>query len=1002
VPKLLATCVGRCFVLLICFCGSATQLISAAPTYFIRNWEVGAGLPENNVTSVLQSRDGYIWLGTRNGLVRFDGVRFTSFDFGNTPEMHSPHVTALCEDANGVLWIGHETGELTRYENGHFQEVPVKIEWRGSKVLAIAPDSSGDLWLLNKFGDLARLRDGTVIAVPAGVTKHLVSLVRNPQGGVWVRLDSDIFLLEKGTLKKVADDAGRTNRFVQGICASRDGGLWVVVENVLRKWKDGAWLDSGKQSMLPWAVFHTMIETSDGKIAAGTSEQGLQLTVPGLWVSQFNHTNGLGSDWVTSLCEDREGNIWTGTANGGLAVLRSAKVTTLSPPDSWQGRAVLSVAAGGDGSIWVGTEGAGLYQYSANDWIKFDSTVGLLHRYIWSVALDEQSRVWAGSWGDGVFIQNGKRFELASGQEKFPISVTALCRLRNGDMCVGTGNGLLHYHAGKTVWLARKPQIVSPDVRSIAEGADGRIWFGMSGGGLGCYEATGNVRQFRRNDGLGSDFVQCLRIEPDGTLWIGTFGAGLNRFKNGKFASVTSRQGLANDVICDIQEDDGGFLWVSSHGGISRVSKADLNRCADDPAANLTCITYGLSDGMPTIESSGGFQPASCRTPDGRLWFPTSKGLVAIDPHDLRTNSLQPPVLIEQMRVDGREIPRARSGEQLRIPPGPHRLDIEYTALSFVAPERVRFKSWLVGLERDWVDAGNHRAANYNYVPPGDYTFRVAACNNDGVWNETGAQVAFTVLPFFWQTVWFRFLVVIGAVGAGGALVWYVTRQRMRHKLEKLERQRAIELERARIANDIHDDLGSHLTRITMLSETARSEVHEANLAHNGLSQIYDTACELTLAMDEIVWAVNPRHDTLEGLTVYLEKFAFDFLEPANIRCRLDFPVQLPAWWLTSEIRHNLFLAFKEALNNVVRHSRASEVSITLELDEKGFQLAIEDNGKGFDISSAGDRLAVGNGLENMRQRLQKIGGSCEIQSYPGQGARITFRVLATVKNESK
>jgi signal transduction histidine kinase len=339
-------------------------------------------------------------------------------------------------------------------------------------------------------------------------------------------------------------------------------------------------------------------------------------------------------------------------------------------------------------------------------------------------------------------------------------------------------------------------------------------------------------------------------------------------------------------------------------------------------------------------------------------------------------------------------------GGPVKVPPGRHRFEFQYTGLSFVDPEKVRFKCRLHGFETDWVDVGAERTAHYNYIPPGHYAFQVIACNNDGVWNETGASMAFSVLPYFWQTLWFRILAWTTIIAASGGLVWFETRRRMRQKLERLEWQRAVEHERARIAHDIHDDLGAHLTRISMLSESARAELENPERATADLNQIYDTARDLTRAMDEIVWAVNPRYDTLEGLAGYLEKFAQDLLAAADIRCRLDMPMEFPTWRLTADVRHNVFLAFKEALHNVVKHSAASEASIRLTAGATSFELVVEDNGRGFTAgdgkktaSEDSDRLLSGNGLENMTRRLSEIRGQCQIQSVPGQGTRITFTV---------
>jgi signal transduction histidine kinase len=525
----------------------------------------------------------------------------------------------------------------------------------------------------------------------------------------------------------------------------------------------------------------------------------------------------------------------------------------------------------------------------------------------------------------------------------------------------------------------------------------------MNGGGLGRLR-DGALKQFRKHDGLSSDFLQSLKLDADGTLWIGTSGGGLNRMRHDKFAAITHTNGLADNVICHIEEDNGGYFWMSSHNGIMRVAKTELKACADGQTNWVDCLNYGKGEGLPTLECSGGMQPAGCKTSDGRLWFPTSKGLVAIDPSDVKKNQLPPPVVIEELLVDGHPLPDLqRANSPLQIPPGRHRFEFRFTGLSFTVPEKVRFKHRLEDLESDWSEPDSKRSADYSYIAPGDYTFRVMACNNDGVWSEKQAALRFTVLPLFWQTWWFRMLYLISGGAAVAATVVFAMRRRLERKLERLEQQRALERERARIAKDIHDDLGASLTRISMLSQSARSELDQSDAASD-LDRIYDTARELTRAMDEIVWAVNPQHDTLDSLATYLGKFAQDFLAAAHIKCRLDVPMQLPTWPLTAEIRHNLFLAFKEALNNAVKHARTSEVWISLAINGMGFTLQLEDKGCGFASNAAGNgspgdpaRLSSGYGLVNMRRRLAEIGGHCEIQSTRGTGTRVALVVPVKV-----
>jgi signal transduction histidine kinase len=356
-------------------------------------------------------------------------------------------------------------------------------------------------------------------------------------------------------------------------------------------------------------------------------------------------------------------------------------------------------------------------------------------------------------------------------------------------------------------------------------------------------------------------------------------------------------------------------------------------------------------------------------------------------------------VLIEELRVNDAAV-AANKTNAVRIEPGRHRFDFDYTAISFAAPERVLFRYRLDPLEQEWIGPTKKRTVSYSHIPPGDYIFRVLACNSDGAWNQTDATLAFTVLPFFWQTLWFRIVAILFAFGIVGLVALLAARQRYRRQIELAERQRGIERERARIAQDIHDDLGSSLTRIILLSQSARGDLDSPELAASDLDRIYDTARNLTRSLDEIVWAVNPRHDTLDSLATYLGKFAQDFLGAANIRCRLDLPVSLPSWPVTAEARHNVFLAFKEALNNAVKHAQATEVRIVLALEQSAFTLTIEDNGRGFDPTAPrADKTDTEDGLKNMCKRLSEIGGSCEIKSAVNQGTRIKFHVPVATQN---
>ena len=997
-------CVG---IIAVWLCGF--HLLGAANSsvsdYSIDVWQTEQGLPQDSVTSVVQTREGYLWLGTYNGLVRFDGVRFKIFDTHNTPEFEDSRITSLFGDADGTLWIGHETGALTQLRAGKFSAVNLGNNWPGGAIFAMGTDVDGVLWMLNREGSLLSLQGAKLVAPNVGPGENVPSLAKDKNGELWLVRGSLLGSLKKGRLAPWVPRVQPDTSDVQRACASRDGGLWLMGSGRVKKLiGQETVVDRGPA---PWGqdLVTALLETKSGDLLVGTLREGLFLLSPDGTNLHFTRQNGLSHDWVLDLCEDRERNLWVGTGGGGLDALRKRKVEMIKAPDDWQGRAILSVTPSAEGGLWVGTEGAGLYRLEQGEVKPFTETNGLLNFFIWSVLEDYRHELWVGTFSGGLFVHHEGKFEFPKGLEDPTAIVFALYQDRQGVMWVGTQSGLARYSNGQCAWFTRKDGLVLPDVRVITEDVAGTIWFGMSGGGLGRLK-EGKLTQFRRPDGLTNDFVWSLLAEKDGTLWVGTFGGGLCRWRDGRFATISTREGLPNNVICHILDDGQGNFWISCYGGIFRVPKEELNRCADGQLKAVNCLVYGKAEGLSTLECSGGFQSAGCQTPDGQLWFPTIKGLAVVHPASVKINPFPPPVLIEEVMVDDQLMPLpapdlSAPAAPLQIQPGKHRFEFRYTGLSLVAPEKVRFKYRLDGLESDWVDVGDRRVAYYSYLKPGDYTFRVIACNNDGVWNESGPTLAFTVLPWFWQTWWFTGGAVLAGIGAVGGAARYVTRRRLHKKMERLERQRALENERARIAKDIHDDLGSNLARIMMLSQSNRAEGEDSQQIVTRLGKVYLTARELTRTMDEIVWAVSPHHDTLDSLVNYLGKFAQDFLNVAGIRCRLVVPIQLPAWPLTAEVRHSLFLAFKEALHNVVKHASATEVRVSLTLAESGFSVAIEDNGIGFDpagvdvAATTKDplRIAGGNGLANMRKRIGGIGGECQVDSAPSKGTTVRFIV---------
>ena len=988
---------------------AADRLAAGEAEYLPTVWGVEEGLPQHVVGAIAQTTSGDLWCGTFNGLARFDGVKFTIFDENSIPGLAGRGVTALYEDRQGTLWVGSDSGGVTRVVDRAPVPTPRLVNRGQGSVLSIGEDASGDLWILWQDGSVVRWRDDLRIAPTPDIAlmEPELRLVRDGAGLLWLTHRYGFSEVKPSGLVPAATGLTRDGWGLQRAAAAQRGGLWVVSELKLRRWQDGAWVED--LGPCPWnpaegpdyPFVSVMRELKDGRLLAGMVDGGMALGIPGKPFRRYTREDGLPHDWIRCATEDREGNLWLGTGGGGLVALRSRRVRMLTvesgaaPPNAAQHN-ILSLLPAADGSFWVATEGGGLFLRAPGEGSAFIRQESLPTRYIWAVNQDQQGRIWAGTWGHGLFLRGqDNSFSPAPGWPEGNPRATVLRVTRDGTVWAG-GAGPLH-HLTAEGWQSKAADgglFAPPGQRAISEDSSGGLWIGLNDGRL-LHRHGGKEDFYDRRHGLPGDAVITVLAGADGIVWLGTGGGGLLRLKDGHAARFTTAQGLPHNVISQILSGPDGYLWLGTYGGLCRLSLAELEACAAGQLPQLNALTLRRSDGMATVECTSGGHPGACTGPDGRLWFPTNKGIAIVDPGKIVLNLLPPPVIMESLLLDGRPLPLT-SGV-LELGPGVERVGLAYTALSFTAPDRVRFRTRLDGLETAWQEAGSERTASYRYLPPGAYTFRVMACNNDGVWNPVPATLAFQLRPYWWQRGLYQGLGTALAALSLATLVWTTARRRNAARLERLERVHALERERARIARDIHDDLGSGLTRIMLLSESARSELPPASAASVDVESIRRAADDLTRAMDEIVWAVDPRHDSLDSLVGYIGSTAQEFLKTANLRFRLEAPGQLPAWPLTAECRHSLFLAFREALHNVIRHAQAQTVRVVFAVEENAFTLTIEDDGRGFDPTTTVSRPGGGRGLHHMQDRLAELGGTCHLTSFPGQGTRVTFRIPVTV-----
>ncbi|HXT13608.1 MAG TPA: two-component regulator propeller domain-containing protein [Candidatus Angelobacter sp.] len=969
-----------------------------APTfqYASRTWRTDEGLPGNTVQAIAQTADGYLWIGTQHGLARFDGVQFTAFNTNNTPQLKNSSITALWADRTGVLWIGTDGGGLVRLMNGVFSRFGKTNGLAGENVRVISEGTNGSLWIGTTTG-LSRYEGGQfhTYTQAQGLSSDVVRNICEDRGGnLWIATGKGLNRLRPGgTMDSFTMPNGLPNDSVRGICQDKGGRIWIGSNNGLL-WYNWYWGQSFYAYNTRYGLSDTFVsaicEDREGNLWVGTYS-GLNRFREGRFYSQLDD-EGSPFGRVNAMFEDREGDMWVGTTEG-LVRLTPKRFFAYTRQQGLTHNNVTSVMEDSSGSLWLGTWGGGLNEMKDEKVTDYAPTNGLSQDLILSLCESDDGSLWVGADFDGGLtrLKNGVVTHYTWTNGLINAGLRALHEDRNGNLWIGTMRGLSCFENGKFANYTTRDGLAGNAVHAICEDHAGNLWFGTDGG-LSRWNNGTFVNLTTRN-GLSQNLVTALYEDEDGVLWIGTASGGLNRYADGKFTSYTMRQGLFSDEIFSILEDREGWLWMSCSKGVFRVSKQVLNDYAVQRAKRIVSIAYGKTDGMETPQCNGIGSPAAWRDRDGRLWFATTKGVVEVDPATVRIDRKPPPIYVEQVladRVARLPVERRTSEEPLVIPPGRGELEFHYAALSLSAPEKNRFKYKLDSVDSDWVDAGARRTAYYNNVSPGRYTFHVIGCNKDGIWNETGASLEFILKPYFWQTWWFRGLLAGLILGGASGAVLYATRRRMQRKLELVEQRHAIEKERGRIAKDIHDDLGSSLTRIMMLGERVEEGLGRREDIAPQVNKIVSSARHTLQSLDEIVWAVNPENDTLNGLLEYIGHYANEFFENTRLSCRLELPPELPEFNLAAEVRHNLFLVVKEALHNALKHSGATEVRVDAAVKDAALEIVVADNGRGFELNGNGGP-GLGNGLRNMRNRMEHLGGHCEISSAPGQGTSLKF-----------
>jgi signal transduction histidine kinase/ligand-binding sensor domain-containing protein len=817
--------------------------------YVHRVWDTESGLPQNAILSIAQTMDGYLWLGTEEGLMRFDGVRFRLYDRRNTPELQSNQITALFADREQHLWIGTNGGGLTRLGGGRFTAFSSKAGLPNKSVLSLYEDGLGTLWIGTDGGGLIRFAQGRfkVLTKADGLADNAVfSITGDNRGSIWIGTHAGLTKISASGDKiiNVTSRDGLGDSYVRAVLADNNGGVWAgtnggglchLTPHGITRYTTA----NGLSSDAIWSLF----EDHAGTVWIGTGGGGLDRYSKGVLTSYQGSDAFAGSE-IWAIREDREGSLWVGTGSHGLNQFRNPTFTTLGKQERLSSDIILPVFEDSRGAVWIGTD-AGLNRWQGGELTVFTTRDGLSDNLVFSITEDGRGDIWVGT-RHGINTLHKNRISTFGAGSGAPRDIAqCLYTDSDGDVWIGTRSGLSHYTKGRFVNYTTANGLSNNNVLSIFEDAQKTIWAGTNGGGLNRLK-NGRIRVFDSRNGLSNDVIWAVHGDSDGTLWLGTNGGGLNRFRNGKFTKFTTQNGLVDDSILQVLDDGRGNLWMSSNKGICKARRQDLDDFAAGRRPSIPVSIYGTADGMRSRECNGAFQPAGARLRDGRLCFPTMKGLAIVDPRHLVTNPVPPPVVIEQLLADNKLVDVSPG---LTIPPGGGRLEFSFSALSFVDSEKIQFKYKLEGFDKEWTFSGTRRAAYYTNIPPGDYQFEVLASNSDHIWNSKGATLSFRLQPHYYQTNTFYGLVGFILIGLCTAIYRFrISQLKGRERLlmrlvdERTSALKANERELRKSRDDLEVRVHERTTELRSANEALHRENGERRRAEEQLLSAKEAA----------------------------------------------------------------------------------------------------------------------------------------------------------------
>jgi signal transduction histidine kinase/ligand-binding sensor domain-containing protein len=1025
---------------------SSNALESAAKEYLVKIWDGESGLPQIAVTSLAQTPDSYLWLGTFLNVSRFDGLRFTVFDHSNAA-IPGPIVLRLLTDKNGALWAGTDQG-IARYQHGRWESFRNAPGWPGGLVRTLLEAPNGDL-IVGLETALFRFRDGRFEPLPlpdrGELSKEPLTCTIDSEGQLWVCSYHYFGVFSDGKWTDVLRPPELGSQAFLGLRASKQGGVWLANITHIRRYHRGQWVQEFKRPPGFEDDPVVFLEDSAGHLWTGGYTKGVIVYRKDGRVLRCTLQDGLENNATLSLFEDHESNIWIGSNGGGLARLKPRTCTVF---DANLAQPIInSMVEIEPGKFFVGTHGSGLMRFEGERFTGAvaPDVIGLGGvSWIHAVTKDRQGVVWAGTYGEGVF-----RIEGQNKPEKIPVEKTghptvfSLYADSRDRLWVGTARNVARLQGNSWQILGPTNGIPVSFYSGIGEDEHGKVWVASIRSGLFREEQDGFVAYSGPAEQVPGRVISIFRSR-NGTMWTGSFSGKLGRWRDNKFFIYDGKHGLPIFNITVIQEDDAGDLWIGGTEGIARITRASLEGVASGSHSRLETLLFDKSDGMRVSACRDGFTPMSAKSSDGRLWFATLKGMVAVNPRQVLVKSIPPPTWIEEIILDGKGRPVAPgSTEPELIPPGTKRIQIRFTGVHLGSPERVSFEYWLEGLDTDWLPIET-RTAQFQDLRPGTYTFHVRASNREGLKRQMGQTLSFTVLPFFWQTAWFRILVAIAALGIVGGFAWRVHQNRLHRQAEaalkkaylELERrvqERTAELKQARdhlekrvqertadleatnkeleaFSYSVSHDLRSPLRHIIGFSQILQEQMDSSadERERKYVRLICQSAQRMAQLVDDLLAFSRYGRAEMRQVTIDLNAVVRNTLQTLD----QDIQGRALVWTIESlpQIKGDPTMVqqvFENLISNALKYTRPckpARIEIRCQTTEDEWILSIRDNGVGFDMEYSDKLFGVfqrlhppeefegtGIGLANVRRIVQRHGGRTWAQGKVGEGAIFYF-----------